>query len=62
VSRKSFKQKTMTDSIAKVEYTSTSKVIKKIVWIMKLIIKLGVSSNIVDPIALYCNNNLEIHE
>ena len=51
----------MTDSIAKVKYTSTSKVIKGIVWIKKLIIEPGVSSNIVDPIALYCNNNLEIH-
>jgi hypothetical protein len=52
----------MTDAIAKVKYIFTSKVIKEIVWIKKLIIEPGVSSNIVDPIALYCNNNLEIHE
>jgi hypothetical protein len=51
----------MTDSSAEAEYIFTSKMIKEVVWIKKLVIELGVSSNIVDPIALYYDNNLEIH-
>lgn len=53
VSWKNFKQKTMMDPTTKVEYTFSFNMIKKIIWIKKLIIELGVGSNIVDLTTLF---------
>ena len=46
-----------TDSTIEVEYIVASEAAKEAVWIRKLITKLGVVLNIVDPIPLYCDKN-----
>ena len=43
----------MMDPTTKVEYTFSFNMIKKIIWIKKLIIELGVGSNIVDLTTLF---------
>jgi hypothetical protein len=45
------------DFTTKVECIFTFKGIKKIVLIKKFITELGVIPSIVDPVALYCDNN-----
>lgn len=47
----------MTDSMIKFEYIVLSNEAKKVIWIKKFIIKLGMVSSITDPIEIYCNNN-----
>ena len=45
------------DSIIDVEYITNFEVAKEVVWIKKFIFGLFMVPSIVDPMALYCNNN-----
>jgi hypothetical protein len=57
VSWKSSKQETTTNSITEAKYIYVFEAVKEVVWIRKFIIELGVVPGIVDPVALYCDNN-----
>lgn len=57
VSWKSSKQETVADSTTEAEYIAASSAAKEAVWIKKFITELGVVPTIVDPVALYCDNN-----
>ena len=57
VTWKSSKQEIVAESTTKDEYIVASRRAKEVVWIRKFITKLGIVLNIVDLIALYCDNN-----
>jgi len=48
---------TTIDSTTEAKYICTSKVVKEAIWINKFITELDVVPSIVDPVALYCDNN-----
>jgi hypothetical protein len=50
-------KKTKVDSTIKIECIFAFKETKKVVWIKKYIIELGMIISIVDLVALHCNNN-----
>ena len=54
---KSSKQETMANSTIETKYIVVFDVAKKVVWIKKFIIELGVVPNIVNPVDLYYDNN-----
>jgi hypothetical protein len=60
VSWKSSKQETIVDYTIKAEYIFTSETVKKAIWIKKFITELSVVPNIIDQVALYCDNNRAI--
>jgi hypothetical protein len=60
VSWKSSKYKTTTDFITEAKYFFASKAIKKVIYIKKSITV--IIPNIIDPVALYCNNNKALHK
>jgi hypothetical protein len=62
MSWKSSKQETTTNSNTKIEYSSMFEGTKKVVWIKKFIIELGTVPNIVNLVALYCDNNRVIDQ
>ena len=57
VSWKSSKQETTADSTTEAEYIAASDAAKEAVWIKKFIAELGVVRSIVNPVAIYCDNN-----
>jgi len=57
VSWKSSKQETITNSIIEAKYIYVFEAVKEVVWIRKFIIELDVVPGIVDPLAMYCDNN-----
>jgi len=60
VSWKSSKQETIVDYTIEAEYIFTSETVKKTIWIKKFITELSVVPNIIDQVALYCDNNRAI--
>ena len=54
---KSSKQTTTADSTTEAEYVAASEAAKEAVWIRKFVTELGVVPSIIDPVALYCDNN-----
>ena len=57
ISWKSSKQETVADSTMEAEYIAASEATKKVVWIRKFILGLGVVPSITDPVDLYCDSN-----
>ena len=54
----SSKQDTSADSTIEPEYIAVSEAAKEAVWIKKFIAGLGVVPSILDPVNLYCDNNV----
>jgi hypothetical protein len=54
VNWKGYKQETITNSITEAEYISIFDAEKKVVWIKKLITKLGVVSNVITQFLTPC--------
>ena len=54
---KSFKQHIVTDSVCKTEYNAASNAAKKVVWLQKFIIEMGVTPSINSPVLLYCDSS-----
>ena len=56
---KSSKQHTVTDSVCEAEYITISDTAKKVVWLQKFIIELGVTPS-VDGLVLLYYDNIEV--
>jgi hypothetical protein len=57
VSRKSFKQDTVADSMMKAEYIAACEAAKEVVWIRNFVSELGVVPSASSPMDLYCDNS-----
>ena len=56
MSWKNFKQQKVANLTTEAEYIAISEATKKVIWIKKFIMELGVVTKIEGPVPLYCDN------